>query len=982
MGATEVLSEIIKSKTGNLVECEYSSNGVLNKTNTIPFAEVDVGYKLNKAMYSTTLYKLLGLRKIFSEMGVGDIADVDNALKNIDPIGKTIYDTVSRQTLSINDYVQRYANARNWSSFLSGANVHKNEDLGKAQVVPLASGRGVGVTVSDLTERDCKIIAAVLAQNNISFTFETGTTMDLDDASAFVEALPSQLSNAIALFKPKWGGTITWTLPGGLANIISTNGYRYCTVTLVDMHYSWPGPQLLPSESWDNTFAWCPLFILSQYPIVGDVVVTEKYHTLGALGDCLITANFENSGDIALFSMYPLSFYRDYTSYTSVAGNYTYVENTASLENFGFRLESTLAMGGSCGAPSGNENIFSNNEGSSFDTSVWGEDTPVDFTTTLKNKLTATFTEAGYGVGSGNTLSWALPRYTDASFTNTFAEEYDLKYLNVMALLSNSPSNACLPIVILSSAPIRNLAASTNSVGAYTDPTCTVTFEADSGTKIAILRDSSYFRSSSAWVINGNSKEAQSYEWNGYSTIVTMNGTSYSGSWKVNALAGSLWNAGTMVSRTAIQILQNSEISGGDSPYPRMYDALYNGTLSLAGRTILFSDDTVEDLLEGADSITDVSDLVNVIPTDGTVSIIDGTTTIDDALDIIQANNIVNGVVTPTITPSRELTDYNINFFTKLYKIDASELSELARFIYNTDWTAKVIRTMSGNPMDGIISIMGYPFEPDAESGNTVLNICGTTAQWDPGTGLISVYGKKLNSFKQKVNMGSISLNQLSSVITNTFMDYSPYTSAYIYLPFFGLVDLDFDTILSFISQGGNPRLTLEYNVEFVTGSASIALRLKNDNGSDTVVLQTSAMLGLSIPTTSGTFPTIQNAIIGSVTGALKGAMLGGAGAVTGAIANFQGNDERKTMGGIAGNTGFASTLDPYIVIKTHAVGEYYNSDTFKRTNGYVSHSEAKLVNIKDEYLELEGLELTSTGATEREQEMLKEILEGGFWTD
>ena len=982
-----ILKDMAINHNLKYVDCEYGDDSKLRTINEID-ASLANEVHISRAMYSTTLFKLLGLKKLFPSSTSKVAVDVCEALKNMDVSKAKVFDPSTSQRVNVegaSGWLSRKGYPTEWKTFLKSALTSQNGDIGNAKVTIDNDVTSVTIPISNRTHNTAKIVAQVLSQNNnLTIGVTNGSHITFDDPSEVVSELPNILDGFITQYITATRN-VTWEFPSDLETRISDGGYNCLNILFVPFYASWPATALVPSYT-DFPQGYWPFIIFSTQPLTQEPVVVPRAD-VAVVTDSTgkISLRFAHPANIMYFGM--SAFYGNVsyneTEYLSTwqtpivetdvsewnDKEYTFASST--IENQTQTAHSSVGMPRGCVWQMENDYGASNEEISWGNGSI-GPSPSGDIYDVLKYRLTEAFNNAGYGINENYTMTWSLN-----ADTASFFETNDLKYLTVGCVLSNNTPAGVLPIVIVTSKPINNAVISTGSNN------CTVSFNVENNDtcNVAIMCDSQYFRSASAWKV-GESADVtvDSVQWNGDTTIAVATGT-YSITKYVNSSAynrgTATWTYGAMANRTGSVLNYNIDLTAtGGNIYQNIADALLNDTLKLPG-SITFSDDNIDGVFDGTDEIADIAENVNAYPPDGEYSLIDDTQTYDDVIDTIKDKNDDSGVNQNVATPTRYIGDTNINYFSQLYKISSSELAELANFVYSSDWMDKAARLLGGNPLSGIISIMAFPFEADGTIASTI-RISGTSAVYNDH----NIIGTKVTNYKKTIHLGDIVLNNLNISEPN-FSSYSPYTHAYIYLPFFGMQRIDFDTILSFLNEGGNPKLSLDYRAELITGSCAITMTLSNDYGVNFVILQTSAMIGLTIPLTSGTFPTIAGEIMNSVTGALKGSLAGPTGVAAGALSGmFQNTGEQHTVGGIAGNTGFSCSIDPYIVLTTHDLAPYYSDVTFKNQRGLVSKSCVKIRNLKDSYVELESFDLSSLGATKEEKDMLSEILRGGFWTD
>lgn len=242
----------------------------------------------------------------------------------------------------------------------------------------------------------------------------------------------------------------------------------------------------------------------------------------------------------------------------------------------------------------------------------------------------------------------------------------------------------------------------------------------------------------------------------------------------------------------------------------------------------------------------------------------------------------------------------------------------------------------------------------------------------------------------------------------DSFLNYEPYTTASIYIPFVGERQLEMSMIMY-------KYLYLEYRVFLPTGDfvANVCVYDFNDalgNG------DTGAESGyINGPAQKKAYPIMScvgnmaihfplasreqtNAIdtltgtIGGLMGSLGGAMSGnpvlaiggGMQAASSILAGTQGNI-RVNGSSMGGYSGFLSNWQPYLTLFKHECIKGYSpnayNSAFNETIGMKSERGIKIRNMDKGYHKIKGVKLQGIKCTESERQMIENILLSGFYT-
>lgn len=217
--------------------------------------------------------------------------------------------------------------------------------------------------------------------------------------------------------------------------------------------------------------------------------------------------------------------------------------------------------------------------------------------------------------------------------------------------------------------------------------------------------------------------------------------------------------------------------------------------------------------------------------------------------------------------PTLSVTDAG---FANLFKLDAQGVKDLANYLWSGLFDISTYLKLFSDPMDCILSLAIVPFDPPADF--TMYIVVGNHAT--------TIQAPRVSDQWFELDCGSIEVN--GGDYSNSFMDYSPYTSAQLYLPYVGTVALDIDEIM-------DSTINVVYHIDLFSGSCVAYVKVTKDyeykGGSHThsnVLYQYSGNVLTNIPITSQNFTQVFQAVIGAVATGVSGGAAG-AGVATGA---------------------------------------------------------------------------------------------------
>ena len=304
---------------------------------------------------------------------------------------------------------------------------------------------------------------------------------------------------------------------------------------------------------------------------------------------------------------------------------------------------------------------------------------------------------------------------------------------------------------------------------------------------------------------------------------------------------------------------------------------------------------------------------------------------------------------TPTINVARA-------GFVSIWTPTLDQLVDLANFMWTADPTKiDFWKKLISNPMELIMGLHILPFEVS----HSVLPENVTLGYIDT-----DIHMYYTDDQFQEVDCGEIHLTEY----WGAFLDYAPYTSLDIYLPFIGVRTLNVNDCMP-------KTIALKYKIDVATGTCVAIVKCD-----DSVMYHFNGSCAAQIPVTSSQMQEIVRSAISLVTtvgaGVATGGIAGGAlAAVEGAssaIANTGVHASRS--GAIGGTSGFMSCLTPYIIVTRprQALPEDQTLYT-----GYPSFMRRVLSTLEG-YTEIEEIHLENVPATDGELSEIVNLLKSG----
>lgn len=321
--------------------------------------------------------------------------------------------------------------------------------------------------------------------------------------------------------------------------------------------------------------------------------------------------------------------------------------------------------------------------------------------------------------------------------------------------------------------------------------------------------------------------------------------------------------------------------------------------------------------------------------------------------------------------------------FVSLYAPTQAQLKSLASYMWSNDFVDLFVKLIE-NPYESIISIKNVC--SDFSTGGSTNIILGNV---DTG-----IQANEITQPYQQIDCGTINLTRYFG----NFLDFNPYTSIKIYLPFIGFRELDVDEVMG-------ASLHLYYNIDLLTGSCVALINVtKSISGTNlnSVLYQYDGMIATEIPVTGADYSQVVSAIIKGVasvgasigitaatggTGAAGGATLlrgalsseastaiGTAVAVNSAVDMVSSKINVQHGGSLGGSMGALATKQPYVII--HRVIPK-NPTNYAKLHGIPSNAYKTLSSLKG-FTKMQDIQIKSTiGSVDETEEIKQLLLEG-----
>lgn len=297
----------------------------------------------------------------------------------------------------------------------------------------------------------------------------------------------------------------------------------------------------------------------------------------------------------------------------------------------------------------------------------------------------------------------------------------------------------------------------------------------------------------------------------------------------------------------------------------------------------------------------------------------------------------------------------------QMYTLDSSAYSDFLGKIYTSDFWDYWKNTIF-NPIDGIYSCIRVPFNELELTRSAVAKINVSNTELEI---LAGAYRVTNNFVKDQV----ITSNYAIEEYFGSFLDYSPYTTCELYIPFYGTVNIDINEIM-----GGNISITRRNN--YVNGDFVVFVQCVNRFG----VSVTHAYAGnaaMTLPITAGNDGS-PNRILDLVQGVANLAMGNYVGAGTSAVNALTEKGTTSTVQKLSGTSGWNASHDFALIFRRVCQS---NPENYTKENGRQADEFVKFSDLQG-YTEVSAVDLKFTNGkiTSAEIDEINNLLKQGVF--
>lgn len=292
----------------------------------------------------------------------------------------------------------------------------------------------------------------------------------------------------------------------------------------------------------------------------------------------------------------------------------------------------------------------------------------------------------------------------------------------------------------------------------------------------------------------------------------------------------------------------------------------------------------------------------------------------------------------------------SLGFLNTSYALTRARCKSFSNFI----WTAGLfdnIKLMNQSPIENVVSCKIFPMTFAGTDETMMLGNVETTTGARIGDTSTFLY-----------DIGTVTVKPYY----NSFLDYSPYTTLSIFLPFCGIHELDCKLLMG-------KTLNVKYAVDVVCGTCKALLYVEGVE-----LYSFEGQMGIDIPIASGTRAQVEKALIsGAVSTVSSIATQNPVGVATSLLNTATSSLHNQTSGSHSSATSAYETLQVYLIYDRPV---YQNLEGFAHAFGRFCGLTKNLGNLDGFTVCNENVELSGIVCSSEEKEELKSLLTGGVF--
>ena len=297
--------------------------------------------------------------------------------------------------------------------------------------------------------------------------------------------------------------------------------------------------------------------------------------------------------------------------------------------------------------------------------------------------------------------------------------------------------------------------------------------------------------------------------------------------------------------------------------------------------------------------------------------------------------------------------------FVKMWRPTKTQLKDIYNYMWSSAFDIESFKKIFANPIE---TIMGFGIIPIAVS-------VGTAEEFKVGNIGTGVNVTPITEQFYEFSCGTLNIQEQFG----SYLDYEPYTTFDLYLPYVGNVRLSTDDIL----RQSDGSLEIVYHIDILNGACVVYVLCNNS-----VAYQFNGNVLTQLPITGNDFRGMFSSILGiagNLISAANSVVSGHGGSALGDVASAANNamglkPSINRSGSISSSCGFLGVQTPYLIINRPNISRPANDNTYL---GFPSNITRKISSLHG-YTEFEKIYIENIPATDNELNEIKSLLESG----
>lgn len=285
-----------------------------------------------------------------------------------------------------------------------------------------------------------------------------------------------------------------------------------------------------------------------------------------------------------------------------------------------------------------------------------------------------------------------------------------------------------------------------------------------------------------------------------------------------------------------------------------------------------------------------------------------------------------------------------------IYQLTSAQLAQFKNYLWGDNFIQD-IKLVNNNPMENIVGIKRFPISADISGSGSV--VVGNV-----NTGVTANICSRTRTITKTISVPSH---------YNNFLDYAPYTSVSIYLPFVGVIEVDTNRVVG-------KSIEIKCSVDYVQGTCVYYLY----DYKHCLLGQYSGMCAIDSPVTGNNNAQVTSAyVMGGGSTAISLATGNVLSATMTALSTAQVKHHYDTKGSF--NSACLGGANQNIVLVVD-YPMYQNLSKFNHTKGRKCNLSKKISDLKGYTVFNDSIDLTGVGGTREEIEELKNLMVNGVY--